>query len=412
MSALVSVEDHLADILAAVTPIDAETVPLADAHGRTLREPVRAAVDLPVFDNSAMDGFAVRYADVESASADAPVRLRVTADLPAGTADDPRIAHGTAARIMTGAPIPADADAVVPFEDTAGGLADSLGEITVLAPPGAIGAHIRRAGEDVRRGDTVLAPGTLLGALQLAAAAAAGATEMVVSRPPRVVVVSTGTELAAPGAPLERGQIPESNGTLLHALVEEAGAVVGRRAIVSDEQGALGSLLDELAASGERFDAVILSGGVSAGAYEPVRQTLADVMTFRKVAMQPGKPQGFGRLAGGALAFGLPGNPVSVAVSFETFVRPALLAMQGRTTVQRERIALPTTAGWRTPPGRRQYLPVALNRTDPRGWRVAPASSGGSHLAARLGQAEAYAIIPAEVEAVDAGDIVDVMLIS
>ncbi|WP_228484735.1 gephyrin-like molybdotransferase Glp [Microbacterium cremeum] len=414
MSGLRTVERHLDDVLAAAAPLEAERVALDAAHGSTLREPVLAAVDLPGFDNSAMDGFAVRFADVAAASPDAPVTLHVIADLPAGTADDPALGSGQAARIMTGAPVPTTADAIVPFEDTAGGLADSLGAIAVQRAPRAVGAHIRRAGEDAGTGDEVLAAGTPLGPLQLAAVAAAGVAEVVVSRRPRVAVISTGSELTEPGAPLRRGRIPESNSRALSALATEAGAVVVRRTSVSDEGGELDRVLAEVtdAASPERADVVIFSGGVSAGAYEVVKTTLAGTMEFSKVAMQPGKPQGFGRLPGGTLLFGLPGNPVSAAVSFEVFVRPALLRMQGRGDLRRPVIAVPAAAGWRTPPGRRQYLPVTIDRADPRRWSARPATSGGSHLAGGLGRAEAYAVVPAEVDAVAAGDIVDVMLIS
>lgn len=414
MSGLRSVEEHLADVLAAAEPLEAERLPLAAAHGRTLRAPVHAAVDIPVFDNSAMDGFAVRFADVADASPAAPAALRVVADLPAGTDADPRVAAGEAARIMTGSAVPTDADAIVPFEDTAGGLADSLGSISVLAAPRAMGAHIRRAGEDARAGDEVLAGGALLGPLQLAAAAAAGVAEVVIARRPRVAVISTGSELVEPGSPLRRGQIPESNSFLLAALSTEAGADVVRRASVSDEGGGLETLFAEVTdpRSPERADVVIFSGGVSAGAYEVVKTTLSGRMTFSKVAMQPGKPQGFGRLESGTLLFGLPGNPVSAAVSFEVFVRPALLRLQGRDLLDRPVITLRAAAGWRTPPARRQYLPVTIDRSAPGGWFAVPATSGGSHLAGGLGRAEAYAVVPAETDAVAAGDPVDVMLIS
>jgi len=414
MTGLLTVEEHLATVLAAAAPLPAETVPIDAAHGRTLREPVHAAVDIPVFDNSAMDGFAVRFADVTDAAPDAPATLRVVADLPAGTADDPRLEPGTAARIMTGSPVPTDADAIVPFEDTAGGLADSLGAISVLHAPRAAGAHIRRAGEDARRGDLVVPAGTLLGPLQVAAAAAAGVGDVVVSRAPRVAVVSTGSELAEPGAPLSRGRIPESNSRLLAALVAEAGGRVVRRARVSDDGRELEDVLAAVTdpAASDRADVVIFSGGVSAGAYEVVKNTLAGTMTFSRVAMQPGKPQGFGRLPGGPLLFGLPGNPVSAAVSFEVFVRAALLRLQGRADLHRPVITLPAATGWRTPPQRRQYLPVTIDRTDPRAWCAVPATTGGSHLAGGLARAEAYAIVPADVDAVAAGDLVDVMLIS
>jgi molybdopterin molybdotransferase len=413
MSGLRTVEEHLADVLAAVVPLATERVALIDAHGRTLREPVRATVDIPVFDNSAMDGFAVRFADVRDAAADAPAVLRVVADLPAGTDADPALGAGEAARIMTGSPVPADADAIVPFEDTEGGLADSLGEVRVVRAPHGPGVHIRRAGEDARVGAEVLPAGVVLGPLQAAAAAAAGVAEVVVARHPRVAVISTGSELVAPGEPLQRGQIPESNSVLLAGLAADAGAVVVRRDSVADEPALLDALLVEVTApEGGAADVVVFSGGVSAGAYEVVKTTLARTMSFTKLAMQPGKPQGFGRLPSGVLLFGLPGNPVSAAVSFEVFVRPALLRLQGRTAPDRRVLSLPAAAGWRTPPGRRQYLPATIDRTDPRAWRVRPATSGGSHLAGGLGRAEAYAIVPAEVDAVGEGDLVDVMLIS
>lgn len=407
---LVAVAAHLDAVLATVVPVDAVRVPLAAARGTTLRSAVHAAVDIPVFDNSAMDGFAVRHDDVSSATDDAPVALRVVADLPAGTALDPPLASGEAARIMTGSPVPTAATAIVPFEDTAGGLADSLGTILVLRAPRGEGAHIRRRGDDVRAGAEILAPGTVLGALQLAAAAAAGVADVSVSRMPRIAVVSTGSELVPPGVPLGPGQIPESNSELLAALVVDAGGEVVLRQSVTDEGD--GPLRAIASAEALGADAVVFTGGVSAGAYEVVKNTLAGMMTFTKVRMQPGKPQGFGRTAGGTLLFGLPGNPVSAAVSFEVFVRPALLAMQGRTHLHRPVLTMPADAGWRTPPGRTQYLPVTIDRDDPRAWRAVPATSGGSHLAGGLGRAEAYAVVPAEVAAVSAGDLVDVMLIS
>ncbi|HWI31562.1 MAG TPA: gephyrin-like molybdotransferase Glp [Microbacterium sp.] len=414
MSELLTVEEHLRSILGAVRQLEAETIPVPGARGRTLSSPLRAAVDIPVFDNSAMDGFAVRFVDVADAAADAPAPLRVVADLPAGTDLDPPLGPGEAARIMTGSPVPAAADAVVPFEDTVGGLEDSLGVISVVRAPRAAGAHIRRRGEDAREGDVLLPAGTLVGPLQAAAAAAAGVSHLAVARTPRVAIVSTGSELAAAGSPLLRGQIPESNSELLAGLAEEAGAGVVLRRSVPDESDALRAVLahaDDVGA-----DVIVFSGGVSAGAYEVVKGTLGPggEMGFVKVAMQPGKPQGFGHVPGGALLFGLPGNPVSAAVSFEVFVRPALLAMQGRTDIHRPVIRLGAAVSWRTPPGRRQYLPAVIDRTDPARWTVRPATGGGSgsHLAGGLGRAEAYAIVPAGVDAVAAGDLVDVMLVS
>lgn len=415
---LTTVEEQLDRVLAAVTPLSATTVPLEDALGLTLAEPVVAAVAIPVFDNSAMDGFAVRFADVAEADAGiadggGPVRLRVVGDLPAGSPAQPPVGSGEAVRIMTGAPIPPGADAIVPFEDTAGGLADSLGDVVVQRAPAAIGAFIRRAGVDVRVGDTVLEPGVEVGPLQLAAASAAGVGTLRVSPRPRVAVVSTGSELVAPGSPLLRGQIPESNSHLLAALVTRAGGQVVIRATVDDEGDGLRRMVAETTEGRHPVDVIVTSGGVSAGAYEVVKNELGGALTFSRVAMQPGKPQGFGILPSGTLVFGLPGNPVSAAVSFEVFVRPALLALQGRARLQRHRLRLPASEGWRTPPGRRQYLPAVIDRNDPAAWTVRPATAGGSgsHLAGGLGVAEAIVVVPAEVEAVRTGDPVDVMLL-
>ena len=407
-----TVEEQLAIVLGHVRPVDGTRVPVAAALGRTLVEPLRAAVDIPVFDNSAMDGFAVRFDDVKDATDAAPVRLTVVGDLPAGSPLDPPIGPGEAVRIMTGSAVPTAADAIVPFESTAGGLADSLGEITVLAAPRGLGAHIRRRGEDVAAGGELLPAGVELGALQLAAAAAAGVGDVVVARRPRVAVVSTGSELVTSGRPLERGQIPESNSQLLAGLAEGAGAEVVLRLTVDDEGDGPARAVAEASALGA--DAVVFSGGVSAGAYEVVKNTLAGAMEFAKIAMQPGKPQGFGSTDDGVLLFGLPGNPVSAAVSFEVFVRPALLAMQRRAELHRPTLRLPAATGWRTPPGRRQYLPAAIDRSDPARWTVRPATAGGSgsHLAGGLARAQAYAMVPAEVDAVEAGDTVDVMLVS
>ncbi|WDG17349.1 molybdopterin molybdotransferase MoeA [Microbacterium sp. Clip185] len=407
-----TVEEQLALVLAEVATLPSERVATAAAAGRTTAAPVRAGVDIPVFENSAMDGFAVRFADVRAATDAAPSRLRVVADLPAGTAFDPDLGPGEAARIMTGSPVPTAADTVVPFEHTEGGLDDSLDEIAVLVPPPAPGAHVRRRASDLSAGDVVIDAGVLLGPLQIAAAAAAGVGELEVTRVPRVAVISTGDELVAPGLPLRRGQIPESNSILLAGLAAAAGADVVLRASVDDTDASLLAVLRDAQDAGA--DVVITSGGVSAGAYEVVKNALSGDIAFPKVAMQPGKPQGFGRLAAGPLLFALPGNPVSSAVSFEVFVRPALMRMLGRAALHRDVIRLPATTGWRTPPGRRQYLPASIDRSDATGWRVGPATAGGSgsHLAGGLARAEAYAVVPAEVEEVREGDLVDVMLIS
>lgn len=407
-----TVEEQLAVVLSATVPLPHVAVALAESIGLTLAEPVRARVDVPLFDNSAMDGFAAHYGDVAAADAAHPVTLQVVADLPAGTADDPPLGAMEAARIMTGAPMPTAASVVIPFEETLGGLEDSRSTAVVTAAPRRDGAHIRRRGEDLRAGDEVAPAGIRIGPLQAAAFAASGVDRVVVRRRPRVAIISTGSELAAPGAELARGQIPESNSVLLAALCADAGAELVSVTTVADEDATFRTVVEH-AVEGARADVVITSGGVSAGAYEVVKDVLHDRIEFVKVAMQPGKPQAFGRL-GDALVFGLPGNPVSVAVSFETFVRPALLALQGRAQLHRPVLRLPASVGWRTPPARRQYLPAVIDRSDPAAWSVGPATSGGSgsHLAAGLAHAEAYAVVPAEVDAVRAGDMIDVMLLT
>lgn len=405
-----TVEEQLALVLEAVRVLPAENRAVRDAAHRTLAEPATAAHDIPLFDNSAMDGFAVRAADVAAASAENPVVLRVVADLPAGVSDDPPLDAGDAARIMTGSPTPTAADAIVPFEDTAGGLADSLGEVRVLRAPATPGAFVRRRGADLHAGDAVVLAGERLGAFQLAAAVAAGVDTVAVTRAPRVAVVSTGSELLSPGEPATRGRIPDSNGPLLELLVADADAEVVLVTSVADDADAVRAVTATAVERGA--DVIIFTGGVSAGAYEPVRGAFdgRGAVEFASVAMQPGKPQAFGALDSGTLVFGLPGNPVSVAVSFEVFVRPALLALQGRTEIQRARASFTADAAWTTPPGRRQYLPAVVDLST-RTVRPATAGGSGSHLAGGLARAFAFAIVPAEVEAVAVGDTIDVMLV-
>ncbi len=404
VSALTPLVTHRERVLAAARPLAVETLAVTESAGSTLASAAIARLDIPSFDNSAMDGFAVRYDEVVGASEATPVRLRVVADVAAGSASDPTLGPGEAARIMTGAPVPTAADAIVPFEDTAGGLAASMLEATVVRAPGRRGAHIRRTAEDLANGDIALDAGTPLGALQLSALVAAGITEVSVARRPRVAVFSTGAELAMPGTVPAPGQIPDSNSMLLAGLVtESAGVVVARRSLGDDPDELLRAIADVDA------DVIVTSGGVSAGAYEPVRQALDGAIAFDRIAMQPGKPQGFGVLPSGALFFGLPGNPVSVAVSFEMFVRPALMTMQHRARIDRPRVTLPAAAAWRPSRGRTQILPIAFD-----GAGVRPATLGGSrsHLVGGLGRAEGYAIVPQSVESVSAGDPVDVMLVS
>jgi len=393
---MIDVAAHLAAVLSAVAPLEPERRVVAEARGRVLRHPVLARVDVPGFDSSAMDGFAVRELGA------LPATLRVVADLPAGTEDDPRMDAGEAARIMTGAPVPTDATAVVPFEDTERGLSGGLGDVTVLAAPRGPGAHIRRRGSDVREGELVVAEGVRLTAARLGAIAAAGVGTVSVSRAPRVAVVSTGSELQPAGEPLRRGQIPESNSVLLAGLAEESGAEIVLRTSVGDEGD--GPRAAIVAAEAAGADIVVFSGGVSAGAYEVVKNTLGDLMRFDRVRMQPGKPQGFGRTPGGTLLFGLPGNPVSAAVSFELFVRPALRALEGDADLGRETLRVALAAGRRARPERVQYVPVRLDRSDPARWTASPTAHGTRG----LGDADGLAVIPPSERDLEIGDLVTV----
>lgn len=401
-----TVTEHRAAVLALVAPLPVVEVDLESAAGHVLAHEVRAPEPLPRWDNSAMDGYAVRAADLTGADDAHPVRLPVLADLAAGSAAEPSVLPGTAARIMTGAPLPPGADAVVPVEHTDGGTGHVL-----IRTPAAPGAHVRRAGEDVVLGDVVLEVGALLGPTQVAAAASVGRAGLEVHRRPRVAVLSTGDELVPPGRPLRHGQIPDSNSYLLAAAVADAGCDVVRHAAVPDDAATLRDLLTRL--DGD-VDLVLTSGGVSKGAYDVVKEVLSVEagMEFVEVAMQPGKPQGLGRLPGGTPLVALPGNPVSVHVSFEVHVRPALLRMRGLTDLERPVVEAVAAVGWRSPAGRQQYLPAVLEDA-PDDVLVRPAVAGGSgsHLVAGLARARALAVVPAEVDAVAAGDRVRVMVL-
>ena len=402
MSFTRTVAEHRHAILAATTVLTAVRMPITDAWGRTTAEPVVATLEIPAFDNSAMDGYAVRAGDGGG-------RRTVVVDIPAGVAPGASIGPGEAARIMTGAPLPAGADAIVPHEQTAEPFRDvAPGSLIHLDAQPTPAAHIRGQGDDVSVGDVVVAAGERLGALQRSAAAAAGAASVLVRPAPRVVVIASGDELVAPGEPVGPGQIPESNGLLLDGLVRGADAVVTELIRVGDDPAVLRRVLARVEADAP--DAIVLTGGASVGAYEVVRDVLEPTgVQFLTVAMQPGHGA-----IGGIPVFCLPGNPVSVAVSFEAFVRPALLRMQGRRDVLRPVIRLAVSDGWRTPPAREQFMPVAIDRSDPAAWTVRPATAGGSgsHRAGALALAEAWAVVPASIEEVAAGDLVDVMLVT
>jgi len=396
-----SLDDHRAAALALGARLPAVELPLDELDGMVLAQDVRSDEHLPRWDNSAMDGYAVRAADVTPG-----VTLRVVADLAAGSADEPRVEPGTAARIMTGAPLPLGADAVVPVEVTDGGTVT----VTITTPP-APGDHIRRAGEDAVPGDLVVSAGTALGPAHIAALASVGRPSALVHRRPRVAVVSTGDELVVPGTPLLRGQLPDSNSWLLAAAVREAGGVAVRLGPVGDDPEALHAMLLAI----HDVDLIVTSGGVSMGAYDVVKAALADEpgVEFVQVAVQPGKPQGLGRLPDGTPIVTLPGNPVSSFASFEMFVRPALRRMAGHTDVERPTLTAISDDAWTTPPGRAQVMPVRFVSDGGHPHVVRATGRGsGSHLVARLALAEGLAVIPAPTESVAVGDRLRVLRVT
>ncbi len=400
-----SVEEHRAVVAALLAPAPAEDVPLAQARGRVLAADVVAAVSLPSFDNSAMDGYAVRAAELAGA---VPLELPVAADIPAGRTDVPALEPGTVARIMTGAPMPAGADAVVPVEQTDGGVERVL--IRAAPEPG---AFLRHVAEDVRAGDVVLVAGTVLGAPQIGVAAAVGSATLPVRRRPVVLVLSTGSELVAPGTPLRLGQIYESNGPMLAAAVEDAGGVAELLRFVPDDVEQFLGVLRERVKEG--VDLVLTSGGVSAGAYEVVKDAFAGRgVEFVKVAMQPGGPQGAGRVPDigadldGVAVVTLPGNPVSSQVSFEVFVRPALRAATGHP--HPERPVVTATLGERltSPAGRRQYRRGTVDAVH---GSVRELGTAASHMLGALARAECLIVVPEDITELAEGSVVDVWLL-
>ena len=480
-----SVEAYVAEVLAALTPLPAVDTPLFAAHGLVLAQDVTAALPVPPWTNSAMDGYAVRARDTESAVPQAPVILPVAGDVPAGTAPAPLV-PGTAQRIMTGAMLPENADAVVKVEDTdqAPGPHPPPAEvgIRVAARPG---LNVRQAGEDVGIGDSVLTAGTLMTATAVASLASVGLSAVRAFPRPRVAVVSTGAELVEPGQELPAGAIPDSNSLLLAGLVAEHGA---RLASVSRSVDTAESLATALIEAARGADLIVTSGGVSAGAFDPLVMLAEDDedgentadgtvrLRLSKVAMQPGKPQGHGvvRIEDGGThrqvpIITLPGNPVSVLVSFITVVAPALARLAGRDSVpgplpgsgvRRPHDALSmrarAAAAWRTPPGRRQHIPVRFvqaparasvedvedmedmensapgaaaesteraecaERTESTGSTASPVLwvepthrlGSGSHLVASMAAAEALAVVGEEVAEVAVGDEVGLIALN
>jgi len=435
---LTSIEEHLADILATIRPLAPTELSLGDASGLVLAEDVAAASALPSFDNSAMDGYAVRVEDVAAASEKNPVTLPVVAEVAAGDTGAYALPPGTAIRIMTGAMLPHGTEAIVPVEWTDGGQARV--EIRATVGPG---SSVRLAGEDAKAGEVLVKAGTRLRPMHIAVIAAGGHGTVLVRPRPRVVVLSTGSELADPGTPIIPGRIWDSNSFMIAAAAREAGCLAYRHAIVPDRpEQVLPAIEDQLV----RADLMITTGGVSMGGeHDVVKAALRQLGTieFRKVAMQPGLPQGFGTVAlpaaaaeegkarGGLLSrladrgevketsvragehdrvpiFTLPGNPVSAFVSFQVFVRPALGALQGYDGLGLERVKAELTGPLRSPPGRRSFLRGVLDR--PAG-RVDPLTGQGSHQVATLGKANALIIVPEWVVQMAAGETAEVLVL-
>ena len=398
---LTPVDVHAARTLELVHPLSPLDLLLLDAHGCVLDEDVVARTGLPAFANSAMDGYAVRTADLTAL----PTSLPVIGDLAAGPTGTLRVQPGLCVRIMTGAQLPEGADAVVPVEWTDGGTR----QVRIDRAP-AVGQHVRTVGEDVAAGETVLARGEHLGSAQIGLAAAVGRSRLLVRPRPRVVVVSTGSELVEPGQPMAPGMIADANSMALTAAATEAGAQAYRVGIVPDDPR---TLLDTLEDQLVRADLVLTTGGVSVGAYDVVKEALSRLGTvqFSRVAMQPGMPQGFGTLGPDATPiFALPGNPVSALVSFEVFVRPVIRKMLGASPLSRPMVSARATEELRSPLGKRSFLRVRLDVQDG-AYVVAPVSGPGSHLLAGLSRANALAVVAEDVEVVPAGGSVPVVVL-
>jgi molybdopterin molybdotransferase len=402
---LITVDQHLTRILDAIEPLPPYDQPLLDAMGLPIAEDVLADVALPAFDNSGMDGYAVVFRDVAEASEQRPVHLPVVGEIAAGASPQQALSPGTAIRIMTGAPLPEGCTAVVPVEWTDGG---TMKVLVTRAP--VEGQHLRRAGEDVQAGDRLLSVGDLVGPRQVGLLASVGRSRIAARPRPRVVVISTGDELREPGSPIGADAIYDGNSFMLAAAARTSGAIAYRVGIVSDDPATFAETLsDQLV----RADVVVTSGGVSMGAYDVVKEVLREQggVQFDGVAMQPGKPQGFGHVGEDSIPiFTLPGNPVSAYVSFEVFVVPALRKMMGRSTLSRPMMRATTTAPLASVPGKRQFL-RGRYEVGRGGATVTPVGGHGSHLIGDLADANALIVLAEQQTAVEAGQPVPVLVL-
>jgi molybdopterin molybdotransferase len=399
---LVTVDEAREKVLSAVRPLGSLQVPLTEAYGCVLAEDVVADHDLPAFASSAMDGFAVRSSDIEGATLGSPVELKIVGRALIGRRPESTVGGHEASRIATGAPIPAGADTIVPIEN-----AEVLGEVVRIVEPAPEGHHVRPVGEDVRSGMVLVEQGKRLGAPELGLLANAGFPHPVVHPRPRVIVLSTGDELIPPTEEPEFGQIRDSNAYTIFGAVREAGAIPVLAGIVKDD---VEQLKETLLVHEIQADAFISSGGVSVGERDVVKAAFfrRGDLDFYKVAMQPGMPQGFGHIEGKPY-WGLPGNPVSVFVSFEVFVRPALMKMLGRTQLRRPEVTATLTQDVSGPAGKLQFARVIVSR-EADGWSATPTGGRGSNLISTVSRANGLAMIPVGTETAPAGSQVGVML--
>ena len=402
---LSTVDEHVERVVESVQPLQPYDQPLLEALGLPVCENIVAPMDLPVFDNSAMDGYAVYFDDVASASEDHPVHLPVVGEMAAGQTKLFALSPGTTVRIMTGAPVPQGADAIVPIEWTDGGVAT----VRITRAPQR-DEHVRHKGEDVQTGDVLLEDGTVLGPRQLGLLASVGRSQ-VRSRPrPRLVIISTGAELREPGTSLGHDSVYDANSYMLAAAARTTGAIAYRVGIVSDDASEFrDALSDQLV----RADLVVTSGGVSKGAYDVVKEVLSEVGTvsFGEVAMQPGKPQGFGFVGEDSTPIlTLPGNPVSAYVSFEVFVVPAIRRMMGRLPYRRPMVRALCSQGFSSARGRQQYVRAQFG-IDGKGAHVTPVGGHGSHLMGDLSEANALIVVPTDVTSVQGGTQVQVLVL-
>ncbi len=404
-AAPISVDEHLALILDKIGELPAYDQPVLETLGLPIVADVISPLSLPVFDNSAMDGYAVVFRDVADATPERPVHLPVVGEIAAGQTTIYAMSPGTAVRIMTGAPIPAGCTAVVPLEATDGGVA----KVLINEAPRE-GQHIRRAGEDVSKGDVILREGDRIDARRVGLLASVGLGRVATRPRPRVVIMSTGSELVDPGGDLARDQIFDSNSYILAAAARNAGAIAYRvQATPDDPETFVETLSDQLV----RADVVVTSGGVSKGTHDVVKEALASLGTvsFHEVAMQPGKPQGFGLVGEDSTPiFTLPGNPVSAYVSFELFVVPALRKMMGRTPLSRPLVRAQLTSSVTSVKGRRQYLRGSFE-AKVGGSEVTPVGGAGSHLMNGLAQSNALIVLGEDLESAQSGTDVPVILL-